>query len=154
MHHRLQTAWCLAVIIPVRFTMLQSQALPHGHVRKLGIEPPECPRKTMIHWEGFPRVFPWFSRRFSPNFSLVHCDHSHRWEVHRVCDHNGLGCQVLWRMAQLVPHVPLRRRTWLDQSKMSRVPWAKLGESYQIAAISCGCLMNKQEIEIYKILQD
>lgn len=62
--------------------------------------------------------------------------------VHRVCDHNGLGCQVLWRMAQLVPHVPLRRRTWLDQSKMSSVPWDL------VTAISCGCL-NRKEFEIY-----
>lgn len=42
-------------------------------------------------------------------------------KVRRVCDHNSLGCQVLWRMAdRLVPHVPLRRRTWLDQGKMSK----------------------------------
>ena len=41
--------------------------------------------------------------------------------VHQVCAHNGLCCQVLWRMARLVPHVPLKRRTWLDKDKMSKV---------------------------------
>lgn len=58
--------------------------------------------------------------------------------VHRVCDHNGLGCQVLWRMAQLVPHVPLRRRTWLDQSKMSSVADFVLTGDQKFAASSCG----------------
>ena len=50
-------------------------------------------------------------------------------QVHSVCDHNGLGCQVLWKMAKLVPYVPLRRRSWMDQSKMSkarlqRITWS------------------------------
>eukprot|EP00435_Cladocopium_sp_Y103_P010891 s1847_g2.t2 len=58
--------------------------------------------------------------------------------VYRVCDHNGLGCQVLWRMAQLVPHVPLRRRTWLDQSKMSSVADFVLTGDQKFDASSCG----------------
>jgi len=91
--------------------------------------------------QDFPLDFPQHIGLVSP--VIAKClPHSHSWEVHRACDHNGLGCQVLWRMAQLVPHVPLRRRTWLDQSKMSSVPWDL------VTAISCGCL-NRKEFEIY-----
>lgn len=70
--------------------------------------------------------------------------------VHRVCDHNGLGCQVLWRMAQLVPHVPLRRRTWLDQSKMSRVADFVLTGDQKFAASSCGVSFSlKVGLDVY-----
>ena len=58
--------------------------------------------------------------------------------VQRVCEHSGLGCQVLWRMAQLVPHVPLRRRSWLDQSKMSSVADFVLTGDQKFAPSSCG----------------
>ena len=58
--------------------------------------------------------------------------------VQRVCEHSGLGCQVLWRMAQLVPHVPLRRRSWLDQSKMSSVADFVPTGDQKFAPSSCG----------------
>mmetsp|Transcript_31401 Transcript_31401/g.73615 ORF Transcript_31401/g.73615 Transcript_31401/m.73615 type:complete len:433 (+) Transcript_31401:35-1333(+) len=36
--------------------------------------------------------------------------------LHRVCSHRDLGCQILWKICQPLPKVPLVRRTWLDKA--------------------------------------